>query len=178
MCSSATPVVSAANLVLRVSKSSFGARELGVVGVSRRGSRTGQRVARGAAEGLATGSSFFHDSLATDGKGGTLHEGPTRTDLQTFRWASRSRKEDVVSSGISNERNVDGVRCIGRCSNAASHHGLLVQVPGYIHAGAGNLDGRPLEYLDVCVPCWPCWQGWLLSSPSLSVQLAMQGCAC
>lgn len=75
--------------------------------VSRRGSRTWQWVARGAEEGLAIGSSFFHDSLVTGER--EKHCTKVRQE-QTCRlwWASWAEKDVVVSSGISNERNVDG----------------------------------------------------------------------
>lgn len=75
----------------------------------------------------------LHDSLATGGKGGKLHEGPTSTDLQTFWWASRARKEKKMLSARRFQMSAmlmeSGASC--HCSNAASHHGLLAQVPGY-----------------------------------------------
>lgn len=119
------------------------------VGVSRRGSRSGQWVARGAAEGLATGSSFFHDSLATGGKGGTLHEGPKRTDLQTFWWASRARKEKKMLSARGFQMSAmlmeSGILPLQQCSQ--SPRTISPGTWGIHHAGAGDLDGLPLEYL-------------------------------
>lgn len=71
-------------------------------------------MARGAEEGLALGSSFFHDSLATGERKNAMHEGPTGTDLQTVVGFVGKEKTLLSARGF----QMSAMSMEGRCSQS------------------------------------------------------------
>lgn len=113
-------------------------------------------MARGAAEGLAIGSSFFHDSLATGERERHCTKVRQKETSRTLLGFVDKKKTTLSARRISNERNVDGVRCIGRCNQ--SLRTISLGTLG-INAGAGHLDGQPLEYVCTLLACSVCPAG-------------------